>query len=168
MDARPSPAEGRIRIETTDPDGRDSRWCLEQYYAELVRRFDEGFDVGRSTVSDSAAYRPPAGAFLVARLGDRPVGCGALTLTSPRTAYIKRMWIDGSVRGMGLGRRMLTALEGRARELGCDTAELETNRALTAAIRLYESAGYEEVAPFNGEFYAHHWFRKTLADAERG
>ena len=40
---------------------------------------------------------------------------------------------------------------------------LETNRALKEAIRLYRSAGYREVAAFNGEPYAHHWFEERLA-----
>jgi hypothetical protein len=39
---------------------------------------------------------------------------------------------------------------------------LETNRNLTEAITLYRSAGYREVAAFNDEPYAHHWFEKRL------
>ena len=40
------------------------------------------------------------------------------------------------------------------------TIRLETNGALTEAIALYRSSGYEEVEPFNDEPYAHHWFAK--------
>jgi ribosomal protein S18 acetylase RimI-like enzyme len=58
---------------------------------------------------------------------------------------------------------MLGALEAEARELGFTTLRLETNRALGEAIRLYRTAGYEEVAPFNDEPYAHHWFEKRLS-----
>lgn len=39
---------------------------------------------------------------------------------------------------------------------------LETNRALVEAVRLYRRLGYAEVAPFNAEPYAHHWFEKRL------
>jgi hypothetical protein len=39
---------------------------------------------------------------------------------------------------------------------------LETNRALDEAISLYRTAGYQEVAAFNDEHYADHWFEKTL------
>jgi len=39
---------------------------------------------------------------------------------------------------------------------------LETNRALGEAIGLYLAAGYREVAAFNDEPYAHHWFEKAL------
>jgi hypothetical protein len=40
---------------------------------------------------------------------------------------------------------------------------LETNRALKEAIALYRASAYREVAPFNAEPYAHHWFEKRLA-----
>jgi ribosomal protein S18 acetylase RimI-like enzyme len=67
------------------------------------------------------------------------------------------------VRGAGLGRRLLSALEGYARDAGrIGVVRLETNRVLTEAIALYRSAGYCEVAPFNAEPYAHHWFEKAL------
>ena len=57
------------------------------------------------------------------------------------------------------------ALEARAREHGAMSARLETNRSLTEAIRLYRSAGYQEVPAFNEEPYAHHWFEKDLTDS---
>jgi ribosomal protein S18 acetylase RimI-like enzyme len=72
------------------------------------------------------------------------------------------MWISPAVRGLGLGRRMLAELEAQAAARGVRTLRLETNRALTEAIGLYRSAGYREVAAFNAEPYAHHWFEKTL------
>jgi hypothetical protein len=40
---------------------------------------------------------------------------------------------------------------------------LETNAALTEAIGLYRRSGYREVAAFNDEPYADHWFEKRLA-----
>lgn len=151
-----------VSFEPADPDSPDARWCIEQYYQELARRFDGGFDAHLSTVADVADFAPPRGLFVVGRLEGRPVACGALKLVSPEVAYLKRMWVDGSVRGAGLGRRLLGALEEAARRLGCAIVQLETNRELTEAIRLYRTSGYEEVEPFNDEFYAHHWFRKSL------
>ena len=37
-----------------------------------------------------------------------------------------------------------------------------SRETLTEAIAMYRSAGYDEVAPFNDEPYAHHWFEKRL------
>jgi ribosomal protein S18 acetylase RimI-like enzyme len=69
------------------------------------------------------------------------------------------MWVADSVRGLGIGRRLLSELESRA---GVGVVRLETNKALTEAISLYRSAGYREVDAFNDEPYAHHWFEKQL------
>jgi len=105
---------------------------------------------------------PPRGAFLVASVDGEPVACGAVKTTSSGAGSLKRMWVAGSVRGLGVGRRMLEALEGEARRLGVTTLRLETNRTLDEAIRLYRTAGYHEVPAFNGDPYAHHWFEKIL------
>jgi ribosomal protein S18 acetylase RimI-like enzyme len=72
------------------------------------------------------------------------------------------MWVAPAARGLGLGRRLLTELETRAAAAGAHTVRLETNRALTEAIRLYRSVGYRQVEAFNDEPYAHHWFEKSL------
>ena len=90
------------------------------------------------------------------------VGCGGFKRDTSDAAYLKRMWVAPEARGLGLGKRLLRVLEERARALGYRTARLETERSLTEAQQLYRSAGYREVAPFNDELYAHHWFEKDL------
>jgi ribosomal protein S18 acetylase RimI-like enzyme len=72
------------------------------------------------------------------------------------------MWVSPRARGHGLGRRLLVELEEHARRGGATVVRLETNRALTEAIRLYRASGYQEVPRFNDEPYAHHWFEKRL------
>ncbi|MCG8460115.1 MAG: bifunctional helix-turn-helix transcriptional regulator/GNAT family N-acetyltransferase [Holophagales bacterium] len=150
-------------ITLEDPAGHDSRGCLEQYFAELAERFDDGFDAGRSISADRQELTPPRGAFLLARLDGRPIGCGALKTEAPGIASIKRMWVSRSARGLGIGRRILRALEAQAAELGFATIRLETNKNLAEARRLYRRNGYREVPAFNDEAYAHHWFEKHLA-----
>ncbi len=151
------------RVERVDPASHAARWCVAQYFAELASRFEGGFDPGKSIPVDDAELIPPRGAFLVVTIDGEPVACGAVKSIAPGVGYIKRMWVAGSVRGLGFGRRMLGALESQARELGLTTLCLETNRALVEAIRLYGRSGYVEVKPFNTEPYADHWFEKHLA-----
>jgi GNAT superfamily N-acetyltransferase len=136
---------------------------VDQYFDELSRRFEWGFDPARSVPADDADMLPPRGAFLVATVEGEPVACGAVKTIAPGVGSLKRMWVADSVRGLGLGRRVLTALEYEARALGLVTLRLETNRALVEAIRLYRTAGYVEVPPFNDDPYANHWFEKRLA-----
>ncbi|MDP9192823.1 MAG: bifunctional helix-turn-helix transcriptional regulator/GNAT family N-acetyltransferase [Acidobacteriota bacterium] len=150
------------RISVEDPDRPDAKWCLEQYFAELGERFEGGFDAGRSIPADSRDLRPPRGTFLLARLDGRPIGCGAVKPAEPGAGSIKRMWVSPEVRGAGVGQRLLVALEKEAAGLGMGLLRLETNRSLHEAQALYRRNGYREVAAFNDDPYADHWFEKRI------
>ncbi len=152
-----------LRIELADPASPDALWCFGQYYGELDTRFRAGFDPGRSLPADASELIPPTGALFIARLEGRPVGCGALKLHGDGPAELKRMWVAPDARGSGFARRLLHTLEQHARDAGAAAVRLETNEALGEAIDLYRSSGYLEVAAFNDEPYAHHWFEKRLA-----
>jgi DNA-binding MarR family transcriptional regulator/GNAT superfamily N-acetyltransferase len=151
-----------VTIGPVDPSHPDARSCLRAYFAELARRFEHGFDPDLSTPAADSELSPPSGLFLVASLHGEPVGCGALRFRPGEPADIKRMWVGEAVRGLGLGRRILADLEAHAQARGASVVRLETNRTLTEAIALYRGAGYREVAAFNAEPYAHHWFEKEL------
>jgi GNAT superfamily N-acetyltransferase len=150
------------RVERGDPASHAARWSVSEYFAELDDRFEGGFDPGKSIPADDVELSPPRGAFLVVTIDGEPVACGAVKAIARSVGSIKRMWVARSMRGLGFGRRILVALESQARELGLRTLRLETNRALEEAIRLYKSAGYVEVTPFNADPYADHWFEKRL------
>jgi DNA-binding MarR family transcriptional regulator/GNAT superfamily N-acetyltransferase len=155
-----------VEVTPIDPADPRARYCLTAYFAELGRRFEHGFDPGQSIPADDDELRPPAGVLLLVSLGADPIGCGALKFHGNEPAELKRMWVAESARGLGVGRRLLGALEHRAAISGAGTVRLETNKALTEAISLYRSAGYTEVSPFNEEAYAHHWFEKHLTATE--
>jgi DNA-binding MarR family transcriptional regulator/GNAT superfamily N-acetyltransferase len=152
-----------IEIEIADPDSDDVRSCVDRYFGELAERFESGFDRTQTLQIAAEDLTPPNGLVLVARLRGKAVGCGSLLFDGRKPAYLKRMWISPDVRGAGLGRRLLLELERHAERVGkVKVVQLETNRALTEAIALYRATGYQEVAPFNDETYAHHWFEKRL------
>jgi DNA-binding MarR family transcriptional regulator len=153
---------GEVEVRLEPPESAAARWCLEQYFAELTARFEAGFDPGRSISARADEMTPPAGFFVVAWLDGGPAGCGALKIGDQGTGEIKRMWTAPHARGLGIARKVLRSLEAKAREAGLKRLRLETNRALTEAQALYRQEGFQEVAPFNAEPYAHHWFEKPL------
>jgi DNA-binding MarR family transcriptional regulator/GNAT superfamily N-acetyltransferase len=152
-----------VQIEAVDPAHPHARYGVGEYFAELDRRFENGFDPSVSISADDDELRPPAGVVLVASLRSEPIGCGALKFHRGRPTELKRMWVAPTARGLGVGRRLLAELESEASRHGARTIRLETNRSLTEAIALYRSSGYEEVEAFNDEPYAHHWFEKRLS-----
>jgi GNAT superfamily N-acetyltransferase len=158
-----------VRIEPADASSEESQALLAKYFAELARTFPTGFDPNAgSTNDDPAEISPPRGLFLVVREDDgTAVGCGGLKLldadsAETRTAEIKRMWLDPSTRGRGLGALLLDALEAAARELGATRGVLDTNATLEAALSLYRLHGWRETAAYNDNPYATHWFAKEL------
>jgi ribosomal protein S18 acetylase RimI-like enzyme len=51
-----------------------------------------------------------------------------------------------ALRGKGVGRRLLEAIEGKARELGCCKLTLEVMDNNHRALRIYEAAGFARYA----------------------
>jgi GNAT superfamily N-acetyltransferase/DNA-binding MarR family transcriptional regulator len=158
-------AVSMVSVAVEDPASADARWCLSHYFAELAERFEEPFDPGRTLPADAADLVPPTGAFLIARVGGEPAGCGAVKTHRLGIGEIVRMWVDREQRGLGIGARLLHSLEAHAARLGHHTVRLYTNRSLSEAKALYRSRGYEEIPRYNDDPYANHWFEKRL---ERG
>ena len=151
-----------VKVAAEPPDTADARLCLGTYFRELAARFENGFDARTDDHADVKDMTPPSGLFVIARLDRDAVGCGGLKRVDKATGEIKRVWTAPSARGMGIARRILRTLEAAARERGLKTLRLDTNRALTEAHALYRSEGYREIARFNDNPYAHHWFEKRI------
>jgi GNAT superfamily N-acetyltransferase len=127
----------------------------EPFDSPDARRLVAALDAGLS-----ALYRPEQrfgpnlkaehldhgrGTFLVARAGDRAVGCGAIRLLEPGIAEVKRMYVEPEHRGRGVGWAVLAALEGAARQLGVHRLVLETGIHQEEAISLYRRAGFTQI-----------------------
>ncbi len=95
------------------------------------------------------ALAQPHVLFYVARVAGEAAGCGAL-LVKGNAAEIKRMFVQETARGLGLGRQILHHLEAAAARSGIHMLRLETGVASHAACRLYESCGYSRIPPFGG------------------
>ena len=153
-----------VQIKAEPAGSADAIFCLEEYFRELADRFEAGFDRAKSISANADELTPPAGVFIIARLYGHPIGCGALKAKDRNIGEVKRMWVRPDARGLGVGRRILETLEMFARQFGLGTIRLETNGALKEAQALYRKSGYIEVAAFNDEPYADHWFEKADRD----
>lgn len=166
--ATPSPAparwptEGGVLVErapVTDPICDE---LLRRYVGELERRFGRDFDVSRASPLGEHDFDPPCGVFVVGRLGGRPVACGGMRTLEPGVGEIRRMYVDPSARGRGVGGAVLAALEDAARQMGHAIMRLDTASELHEAHRLYEGAGYVAVPAYNDNEFAARWYEKRL------
>ncbi|HZX77990.1 helix-turn-helix domain-containing GNAT family N-acetyltransferase [Lysobacter sp.] len=151
-----------VRIEVADPTSADARACIDAYLRELDERFESGFDASVGPSADPQELVPPSGVLLLARLDDAALACGALKVIGPGIGEIKRMWVSPDARGLGIAQRLLDALEAHAHQMHLTTLRLDTNRTLVEARALYARNGYREIARYNDNPYADHWFEKRL------
>ena len=152
----------RVALNEIDPQSDEARYCLGEYYAELGRRFRQGFDVSLSRDPDAKDMRRPRGTFIVAMSDTLPIGCVGLKGTDHGYAEVKRLWVAPAARGLRLDRRLMDATEDAARGLGITLLRLDTNSALPEAGQLYRSTGWREIPRFNDDPYPDLFFEKRL------
>ncbi|MCI5043852.1 MAG: GNAT family N-acetyltransferase [Aquisalinus sp.] len=99
-------------------------------------------------------YAPPKGEILLARHEDTtPVGCIAMRpLDTPagskNTCEMKRMYVQASGRGHGLGKAMVAEILKLAKMSGYQVMRLDTLPRLKAALHLYHEAGFTEITAY--------------------
>jgi len=97
---------------------------------------------------DMRVLTQPDVRFLVARdEAGIAQGCGGAQLQG-EAAELKRMYVRPGLRGSGIGRRLLEALEAVARTEGVQLLRLETGIHQHEALRLYARLGFERCGPF--------------------
>ncbi len=127
-----------IALAIEDPDQPALRALLaaaDALYATL-------YPAERNYLLDVASLQAPGVAFYVARLDGRAIGYGALVPQDGSSAELKRMYVDPQVRGRGIGKRILGALEAHARVAGVRVLRLETGIRQPEALGLYRAAGF--------------------------
>ncbi|GAB2593417.1 hypothetical protein Aab01nite_36190 [Paractinoplanes abujensis] len=86
-------------------------------------------------------------AYVVGTVDGRGVACGAWRpLPEPGVAELHRLYVRPSFRGRGLARQMIVTIEEEALAAGRPVMRLMTATLSAAAIALFQSSGYHEVA----------------------
>jgi DNA-binding MarR family transcriptional regulator len=151
-----------VHLHEVEPRAPLAVAAVDRYFAELERRFPGGFDADAARAADVVSMAGGAGRFVVATSDGRPVACGGVQTIAARVGEIKRMWVDASWRGAGLGARLLRHLERLTADLGHGVVRLDTHGDLVEAIAMYDRAGYRRIERYNDNPYAQVWFEKDL------
>jgi putative acetyltransferase len=75
---------------------------------------------------------------------DNIQGTVGLYRINETTCEIRKMYLSSSLRGQGLGKKLLTHALSKAKELGYTRVELETASVLKEAIGLYKRYGFRQ------------------------
>ncbi|MCF8878827.1 GNAT family N-acetyltransferase [Hyphobacterium sp. SN044] len=127
-----------VSIKAEDPRTADGARLIGALDAHLSALYDPQFNY----FLDLDQLAQPNITFLVARnTADEALGCVALREYAD-FAEIKRMYVDEAARGLGIAKALLKAAHDLALSKGFETVRLETGDRQTAAIGLYEQAGY--------------------------
>jgi putative acetyltransferase len=108
----------------------------------------QGFDAELAGLPGN--YAPPRGRLLLAGARGHAFGCIALRpLDSiPRTAEVKRLFVQPAQRGQRWGHRLGEALIAEARTIGYRELKLDTLAWMTPARALYSELGFRECAAY--------------------
>lgn len=146
-------------MDAAAPPARD---LLEAMIAELVPLYGR-IDRPGMPVAGPEQFAPPGGTFLVGfDDGGRPVCGGGVKRLGPEVAEIKRMYVVPEVRGRGVARKLLAALEAAARDLGYQRVRLDTGPKQPEAEAMYRRAGYTPIPDYNGNPFASFFGEKAL------
>jgi ribosomal protein S18 acetylase RimI-like enzyme len=129
-------------------------WTLMAMHVERLAAVDTGKLVAASRLFDEpidevAAARylsAPENALLVAYVGDEPAGFVRGTIlhqlsTTRRQMFLYEIGVDDRFQRQGIGRALIQAMAGLARQEDCAEMFVFTNRSNSAAMRLYETTG---------------------------
>jgi len=143
------------------PEPGDYGWVIHRHGALYAEEYgwDASFEalVAR-IVADYVDHRDPQreGAW-IAEVRGEPVGCVFCVKRDEKTAQLRLLLVDPSVRGMGIGSRLVEECLRFARRAGYQEITLWTNDVLEDARRIYQRAGFQLV-----EEETHHSFGHDL------
>lgn len=132
-----------VIIEKGDPRDPAAAALLRQSHALMESLFpaEDNFFL------DIEQLCVPSISFFTAKRGGETLGTAAL---ADKGSYgeVKSMFVSEAARGLGVGAKLLDALEAEAQAKGLSAMMLETGNVLHAAHRLYERAGFTYCGPF--------------------
>jgi GNAT superfamily N-acetyltransferase len=168
--ARSDGASFVVRAAVSEHDIAEVRRLVLAHAA--VRATTPGVEYMRADAARMPGpYVPPLGGLWLALSGGAGIGCVALRPLDAdaraNVAEVKRMFVDESWRGRGVGRALMETLIAAAREHGYATLRLGTLADMTAAQGLYESLGFRPTERYRPDELVHTLFYELPLGADR-
>ena len=103
-------------------------------------------------------YAPPEGRLFICFVDGLAAGCAALRKIDEQLCEMKRMYVRPAFRGQHLGRLLAERIIQDAQTIGYRAMRLDTLPAMTEAIALYRSLGFQpteayRINPHPGAIY---------------
>jgi pimeloyl-ACP methyl ester carboxylesterase/GNAT superfamily N-acetyltransferase len=143
-------------------DTPESARLVADYVAEIRAMYPE-WSPNVPPEMSARDVEPPEGRWLIARYYGTAVGCAGLKRLDERTAEIKRIYVAPEARVAGVARALINGLESAARDAGYHAIRLDTGAKQPASVALFTKCGYVQIADYNGNPVAAHWFEKRIA-----
>jgi putative acetyltransferase len=91
------------------------------------------------------SYQKKGGYFVVLEKGKKILGCAGIYFLNSSECELRKMYLDPSIRGKGMGRFLLEQMHSKAINLGFSKMRLETASVLKEAVSLYNRYGFKQV-----------------------
>lgn len=152
LDSHPLPSDVARRARLRDQDAvrivpfaPDLRGHFYRLNAEWLAKYYKIEPIDHAVLSEPEKHiLEPGGRILFALVGEEVVGtCALMPDEEPGVFELTKMAVTGGHQGLGIGRKLMEAAIAEYKALGGTTLFLESQRRLQAALKLYESVGFE-------------------------
>lgn len=144
-----------VEVTGGEKNLNDIRALFREYTAEVMSEPRFQHYLGLQNFEEELAklpykYAPPEGSLLLAFVENEAAGCVAIRKLEKDVCEMKRLYVRPQFRQLKLGRRLTEAIIEKARMSGYQRMRLDTMPGyMDRAIVLYESLGFNRIAPYN-------------------
>lgn len=163
--ANPVEPTSNPRVESSDTELRVSHVRAEDLLAaqEILREYMILTEVERGNApaatrglpdvlevecSDLMAIYESPNAFFLARRHDETLGCVGMKALDDRRVELRRLYVRGGVRGMGVGATLMNHCMRHAQEVGAAQIVLDILPSRADAIAWYMRMGFRAIPPY--------------------